>query len=448
MLNYPDVFKFITDVEPITIGDTQIAITTRPMIARAGQPFEVILLMQNMNDQPVDFAVSINLPSKDARGQADRFQVKQERFIVGLRDGEAGYIKIPVSTAADTAISADYVASVDIAVKKQAQGEPVRSKEISIPLKAKTLSPEARGQIASLKKLRFSAQQKRGGLLRGSSNNIQVKFGVRSGMGKTTQPPEAAEWVSLWTLDAQLDPSLLVKKHREAIKTRLVPKLKRMNVYQPLFAKTTSHFEDLGYPLTDVEASAITRLLTLILEYGNPHDSTQNILDGGRFNIVQLIEDTPNADAVEAPHWLGALMKAAIHEPRVLKVPIKALPHVAYEALLYDAALHAFFEIERATGEDLGTTEQMEQYSERYLNSEAGQLRFEDVYLPLVLGGVIVYDRVLLPEEKISDVLETIKYMLDDREDELSDDNEFVFKLADRITSQALRKYGALDNRV
>jgi hypothetical protein len=60
----------------------------------------------------------------------------------------------------------------------------------------------------------------------------------------------------------------------------------------------------------------------------------------------------------------------------------------------------------------------------------------------LILGGVIIYDRIIMPGETVSDSLVEISNALDEREYERDADNELVFKMGEMLISRALQKYG------
>jgi len=58
-----------------------------------------------------------------------------------------------------------------------------------------------------------------------------------------------------------------------------------------------------------------------------------------------------------------------------------------------------------------------------------GEMNFSYTYLPLVLGGILVQDRVLLPDEKLKDILNELKDLLDHRAEEHTEDTDLIFEL-------------------
>ncbi|GAB4512318.1 MAG: hypothetical protein OHK0046_11650 [Anaerolineae bacterium] len=446
MSNYPDVLGYITDAGRYNVGVVQTALAVRPRVVKSGHPFEVILLMQNAADVKADVTVTVRLP--DAKGKKDYFIIDKEKLVVQLQPAEVGYVVMPVTTLPDTPAGSDYTISVELNVKPL--GKPTRVREIegeaSPPLDVEKLPATRRKAVEALQKLKFSIQQKKGGLLR-SVTGLEVTFGVLA--GKTGTPLNLKPgWVSVWTLGEQDDVAELMRRYREVMAIRLLPKIDKAELQPLLLEKTQQRFQEAGYPLTGIEVSAITKLMLLILEYADVTRTAQNIVDAGDYFIKKRLEKDDEEGAAPLPNWAETMLRAIARDERVASVPNKAIPHFAYNALLQDAIIYGFKEVGRTTGEEMGTPDEIQSYAETLLEklSSKGKLHFSYVYVPLVLAGVTVYDRVLLPEEKIADLLEDLRTMLEKREHEFSEEDEedmLMYGLAKRVVEMALRKYGS-----
>lgn len=446
---YPDVLGFITDGERYSVGVVDVALAVHPRVGRAGRPFEVITLVQNTVDAPVDVTVEIKLPDKDARGKNNRFVTSNQRLVVGVAPGEVGYIKQPVSTMPDTAASKEYTVALEINAKPLDKTNQIRDRDGSRPFDPVTLPENQQQRLASLKKLKFSTRKR--GFIRG--NTLEADFGLLA--GKTGKPLNLkAGWVSLWNLADQNDIQLLIDQYGEMMRLRMLPKLNRKTIAEPLLEKTKTRFSEAGYPLRDAEASAVAKLLTLILEYADSTKTAQGIMEAGIYNIeprltgkslleVELDETPP------LPRWAETMLRAVAHDERVANVPQKAVPHFAYDDLLFDACMYAFEQVERASGEVLGTEEERVAYAEVLLEklSQKGEINFSYAYMPLVLGGIIVYDRVLRSDDNLGEFVQELRYIVEKRYDEQTADNELIFAVAHRIVDQILKKYGSLGNR-
>ena len=64
------------------------------------------------------------------------------------------------------------------------------------------------------------------------------------------------------------------------------------------------------------------------------------------------------------------------------------------------------------------------------------------MYMPLVMGGVIIYDRAVLKTEKIGELLTELSRQLKSRYAEVNPDNEMVYHMAEQLIDRSLQKFG------
>ncbi len=454
-ISYPDVFGHITDTERVTIGMVQVALATRPRIVQAGRQFEVILLMQNTSDSPTEITVSLQLPEKDHAGKKGRFIMGQDKLVVGLGAAEVGYAMMPMSTMPDCAVGENYMIGMDISVKvSNPKANRVRPNSGGVAFNPQKVTDEIKEKIEDLRKLKFSTQKR--GFLRATA--IETPITVME--GKIGKPPSLqAQWVSLWTLENQEDSEILLDKYSEIIKLKVLPSLKKERLYEPLLAKTIETFRKAGYPLTPIEASCTARLMTLILEFAHPSSKYGSIVAGefdvsGMFKMREKDKKAQLTDTSEIhialPKWLQGYLKILVQDERMGGVAPKAIPHFLFDDLLTDALSYAFRLVQRDSGENLGTDEDMAEFAEIIVTKlkTKGEMDFSYAYLPLILGGIIVTDQVLFPNEKLADIMKEMRTMVEARENERNEENEAVFRMAEFVLAQTLKKYGMLDNRI
>jgi proteasome assembly chaperone (PAC2) family protein len=89
----------------------------------------------------------------------------------------------------------------------------------------------------------------------------------------------------------------------------------------------------------------------------------------------------------------------------------------------------------------------MNEYAEHVVNllKKTDQLDFSHAYMPLILGGITVYDSVMTKDEHNVEMLHETRLLLDERGDEQNEDNEPIFEMTKRIIDIALQKYGYID---
>jgi hypothetical protein len=448
VLNYPDVLGAITGGTRLNNSVVQLALAVRPRVVRAGRPFEVILLVQNASDADIDMTATLQLPEQDAARQKGRFVTKAARLVVGLKPAEVGYVVLPVSCLPDTAPSAEYKVGLDVKVAPAKTGtrplgkpKQVRDPKGGAPFEDKNLSEETRKHIEELKGLQFQVNKRLTGA-------IETTFSVMSGkLGAITDLKPG--WVSLWTLKDHHDDRLLLHRFASDLKDKVLPKLKRVRVYEPLLAAVKDRFEKGGYPLHDAEASVVARTLTLLLEYAAPSDiaaeGNHGGIEAGMYSIAPLLTPQRLAEPrpIVLPHWTTAYLRFVSDQPRGLEHPVELITRRLMDDLLRDAITYTFGLVEQQTGEELGDESEIQIYGEQVIERfNAGTLDFTHAFMPLVLGSILIFDSVIMKEERLDQLAAAIGEIADERRGERSDETEAVFELLDKVIDLALSRYG------
>ena len=144
------------------------------------------------------------------------------------------------------------------------------------------------------------------------------------------------------------------------------------------------------------------------------------------------------------PRWFEALVRAIADDEQVAANPVRFIGGQAYDALLRDALPFAFAIVAKTTGEDMGTDREIADYSDNFISllGTAGGMDFGHVYLPLIMGGAIVFDRVIAPEEVLEDTLRGMSEVLLTRDAEWTEDNDLVFLMTKDLVNRSLRLFG------
>lgn len=442
--NYPDVLGYMTNGARYNLNVVQLALGVRPRVVRAGRPFEAILLIQNASDVPLDVIATLKIPDEDARRQKKKFITKAERLVVGVAAGEVGYVQLPVSSMPDTAVGADYKLGMQITVKPKNNTKPnrIRDEAGGGTFTPSSISEERRSALDDLKRLSYATTKK--GVLR---DVLETSFSVMSGdIGKLADLQPG--WVSLWTLADLNDDRLALARHTETLRGVVLPKLVRQKVFKPLLDETRTRFMNGGFELQQIEATYITKLLTLILEFANPRDSEHGAhgpLAAGDYNLLPLLDEDRLLDSrpITLPAWCSRLLRVIDQDARAAQYPEVAIARYGYHELLQDAMLYGFKMIEQTLGVDLGKEDEMRQYGAHVVKLlQDGEIDFNHSYMPLVLGGLAVYDQVLLPREKIGELLNELREALLQRKHTLDADGRTLYDMAEKLIDRAMVKYG------
>lgn len=440
MPNYPDVLGHITGGPRCNVNVVQLALAVRPRVIRAGRAFEVILLVQNASDVNVDLVATLKPPERDANKQKDRFVSKSSRLVVGLRPAEVGYVKLPMSCLPDTAVGEDYRMGMEVAVKPLSKPARIRHIQGGGPFDAETLAEDARAEVDNLHKLKFAAEKHFG--LR---DTIEVPFAVMPGrIGKMADFKPG--WVSLWTTQDMVDERALVARYAPLMLESVLPQLHRDKVIEPLMAETTKRFDAAGYPLKELEALYFAKMLTRVLDMAAPQENVFDYLAHPEYNVsLTLKSGLPEDGSMPVlPLWAQGLLKLIAQNEKAAKHPVQAITHLLYEDLLRDAIPHAFSVVKAASGQEFGTDEEIQRYAENLIKllGEEGEIDLTHAYIPMIMGGLVVYDRVIKPGEDLGESLRDMTDRIDERREERNASNTIVFDLAYDLVSRSLLKYG------
>jgi hypothetical protein len=439
--NYPDILGSITGGRRCNIGVAQVALAVRPRVVRAGRPFEVMLLVQNASDVSVDVTTTLLLPEVDAKKQRSRFVGKKTRLVVGMGPAEIGCVLLPATCLADTAVSDGYKVGVEVEVKPMSKPRRVRHADGGTPVNYQDLTDASVERIEELKGLTFWTT-KRLGLGR---TIVEAPFSVMPGrIGQIVDFTPG--WVSVAALSDFKDNRYLLHLYGDRLKLTALPQFKRSLLFAPLLEATSTHFKQAGYPLHEAEAILIAKLLMLILEYSMPKETAHGYVAAGRYGITPLLErDLQSLDEPpELPDWCLHLLRAIDRDERAIERAGQMIVRYLYLHLLRDGIRHGFELVLNATGEDLGSPQELEEYGDTVLSMfETKQgMDFSHVYLPLLMGGILVHERLPLSKEDPSELLTSATAALEQRRPECSEEDLPIYDITSRLLEGAGQKYG------
>lgn len=437
--NYPDILGLITGGARCNIGVAQVALAVRPRLVRAGRPFEVITLVQNAADTALDVSLTLHLPAVDAHKQPDRFISKSQRLVVEVKGAEVGYVMQTVTSLSDTAISDGYKIGVEIDVKPLAKPARIRAAEGGGAVEPAYLDAKTLETIESLKTLSFSTAKRLGRSI------VEVPLTVMSGMvGHMVDFTPG--WVSVCKLSDYHDNRYALHRYGATIQINTLPKLKRSLLFAPLLEATQNRFAAAGFALETAEAAAVAKLMVLVLEYATPRFNAHGNIAARGFDVEALLLRDPFSfeEQPAFPHWLRGLISTMEIDERAASHPAQVFTRYLYDDLLRDAVDLVFDLVAEATGEDMGSVEEQNTYREQLIDllTKKNGLDFSRVYLPLVMGGVLINDQLAIGKENPAELLRDIGIALEERFPQLSDEERALYTMTNSIIARAGQRYG------
>lgn len=373
-VEYPDVMNDLTDArQRFESGAAQFLAEFSTPVAPAGSLVHMPLTMQSVMNVPVKVAIRLDLP--EVKGKAKRlpqplFQILQTEISLTLESAEVAQLTIPIYVQPYVP-AGDYAFTVSLRSAPVEQGTRVRSKQSENQLAdIKINRPQGLGmtQIASWGFVAKEAQR-------------QV---VPLAVSEAVEEPEAVDdaalkpgFNSIWTLQ---DWDLIPPARREVNDRRIhiMPRLTAEALYLPFLKQTQALLMSSGVQLYVGEAIFLAKILTYTTVYMASKPDWLDCLLVPIYAFAQA-DSQPTDDIV----WL--------------------LTELGYVQVLEFAIAISFTMAEEALQREL--LEPAEQRAVREFIvaclDQAQDLPGEFVYLPLLLGGLLVSDNVVMKGEDV-----------------------------------------------
>lgn len=367
---YPDVLGAIAGNLRLTVEPIQAAVGIFPPRAYINQPVEVVAIMQNMIDQPVEVKITLDLPAKDTSGKPMAFSVPKKSVTLHMTPGEAGVVRLPVVPIMPSQPCEDIPVSVSIKAKASKAGLPVRPPTRGAPPSVLAVSPF---KLQVLRDIEFGDHVTDG-------DNVAVLFDIAPKRLPTFTQQLKPTYEALWTrqqLQGEKQHILAKIDDARLVAHSFLPR----DVYLPLFHAVDEVYAARGLPLHPGESRAIAKLMTYALD--------------------DLTDIDPNY-RIEDQRWFQTLCQTlAFDETVARQEPGIIVVNHLFDALIYDAILLGFALIRPRVRVNLGDRTERVHFANRVLKWLAGQAEPDliYIYLPLVLGGVSVNHLVKVPKD-------------------------------------------------
>ncbi len=405
---YPDVLGQLSE-HRLTIGDlVQCALGIFPAVTALDRPVEALVLLQNMTNRPLALRLLVKTPVRDAAGQPALFFTPRPRLALTLPPVECGLVHIPITPQAPTRPGPGYPIVVAIEATAPDRYQVVRPPSGGPPPSLLTISPT---RLAVLRDIAFSARQV-------APQQLGAMLDVYPGRLPPLEDLPQPRYEALWTLsDFRQEEQQVAASCDDALKVAraLSPTL----LYVPLLEHTNAVFAEAGMPLHPAEALFIVRTLMYVLQEG-----------------LDLEQGFSREDSA----WFKRLCRLLATNPDVAH-DIDRLISLLYSAAIYDATMLGFYVVSSFTDADFGDQAERTDYATRLVAALEGRapIRLEHIYVPLVLAGVALHGRVLLPGEKPWQSLIQLSHARDGRIDLAGATFDEVFDLLNLLIDKACR---------
>lgn len=364
---YPDVLGAIAGTLRVAIGGVlQAAVGIFPRSAYLNQPVEMIFLLQSMIDQSMDVKVTLTLPTKAADGTPVMLSAPRKQMSVTLSGGEVGVMRLPIVALLPSQPADDVQIEATIHYRSRA-GQQVRPPTRGAPPSALAVSPFKLQVLRDVEWVEHPHDL--------APEIVVVSFDINPKRMPLQQQTLKPTYEALWTKEQMREERRNISEQMDEARL-LSTNFLREAIYDSLYRMVDDTYAVRGLPLHPGEATAITKMLTYTLD------------DYARLDPSFKIEEQ---------RWFQVLCQTLAHDPQVSDwSPSEIVTHYLFEAVIYDAILLAFTVIRARVRANLGDRAERVSYADKVMRWLAGQAPPDLVfiYLPLVLGGVVVNDQV------------------------------------------------------
>lgn len=404
---YPDIIgEYVDNPERYETAGVQYSGYFEPASITPEQVSQFYLFLQNTLNVPLAVTIKADIPQTGGLFGGGRPTLKVMEPIVQLKlaSGEAGLLIWPVTT--DPQVKAgEYPFNIELKVAGENRGQRVRPAQSKSKLDTTLIDSVVGLNIVGILGATYTAKTVK-----------KAAFPLK--VAGPPSPPERAprlnhKYETVWSEDRaeSLNQALQEVNSRQA---KFNKELTIEGIFTTLYAESISRFADTGLPLRIGEAIALAKILTFSCQY--------------------FLSRPDHTNALLVPMWEQALEAQAD-----TTYPLEVIRSVGYFHLLKLALTLSFGLVAQATGRQPWPLNERQAVTQYIVdNVEAGQqMDPEFLYLPLMMAGTYISNKIKLEGENPQHSLTLMKKAREARRDIFLDEDMIP---AGQIFNQILKK--------
>lgn len=386
---YPDILGDLVEARNRSeINGVHYVSALQPSTLAPGETTHLRFWLQSCWDVPVEVAIAITLPAQPK----PTFSIIQKRTDVPLEPAEVGEVAIPITCSADTP-PAEYPLLVRIGAKPKERGLFVRSKENQGHLADSDLSFTTGMSLAASMGLGFKAR---------TQPEQTVSLRVAGLPQRGPAPNLVPTYLSHWTVE-QLPIQGRARKLVNDQRLYLVPQLSRQALFVAFLEESQVRFKDAQLHLQMGEAIFLAKILTYAIEYFFTLPEGQDGILVPAYSLAYRY-DLPTND------------------------PVFLVVQADYARIARLACSLSFGLLRRRQRRDIWNLEEQMAVTDLVADrvERGGTLPAEFLYLPLLLGGLMVAGKVVLGNENLAQSLDLLAKARQQRSEALAQNPDLV----------------------
>jgi len=395
-MQYPDILgEFVDARQRFEADGVQYRVYLEPDSVKAGEITALCFVMQSVVDSPVEFSLTLGLPKTSKKLQG--FKVAESQIQVTLAPGQVRELKITIQPVD--------VPARDYSVRLNLRGKAGRRVQRIRPPKSKGRMPKT--PIQDLVGLELASSIGVGYTSKTEKRpTVQLKVRDRAEPAESDLSPALVE---LWKAE---DLDLQVRATKEFNDRRLpvVSSLTQPVLFAAMLNESRQRLAAVGIQPTVGESIFLSKILTHTTKLFLSDEALQDGLFVPTFQRL-LASEVPFDNAT----WL--LMK------------------FGYEHIVNLAVALSFGLLENHRKERIWPLQEQRAARDFIIRQlkDRDALPIDMLYVPLIMGGILVNNQVVLEGEDVQGSLATIKKSRDLRQSELSQGDEQAMRVLDEL---------------
>lgn len=362
-LIYPDVLGSITSGKRFSLGPIQYAVGIFPRQIYINQPTEVIVIVQNMVQDDVQFQVNIELPTKLPGGKELKAHILRPEASEQLGPGEVAVLHLPL-VVVDPLVDVNVPVRLIMRILNQPKNHMIRPAHGGPPPSVLAVSPF---RVQVLKDVAYLYNDER------TNNRHQIMFKLTAKKLPANLAKPEYRYDVIWSqIQAERESELAQQNLDLAQKIAVTKDL----TWEALGEATAERFGVRGMPLHPGEVQMIARALAY---------------------VVEKAPERERALPLHNMRWFRTLCQLLAQDKSLAKKSRKELvANELYDAVVYDAVLLGFRLVQPRARLNLGHFGERTVYADKLLawlkGTNSPDLNY--VYVPLVMMGIVVIRQV------------------------------------------------------
>ena len=399
---YPDVLGFVSGGTRLTVDCVQAALGVYPKRVAVGQPFEMLVLLQNLCDHPITPKVVFQLPRRNPMGERLSLFTPRDSIDVTMAAGEVGLLHVPVRPQLPTPVGQNYPVVVRIEAVRPRGAKLIRDPNGGRAPGAFAMSPH---RLAILQReVGFAASL---AALSPVTNTMRGSFDILPGQILQATADVSSRYEILWD-SKQLVQDQTAYASIEVETRELVRKFTRAALYEALQSETKRRYELAGLSIMLGEIIAISKLLTYIMEDGLEIEPGFSLPASNWFQRLTLFRN--NADLLaDMDRLIAALYSALIIDAGQLGFTL--LSQRLGQPNAHDAVTNRTNRATKPLQNPLGLPEEQVAHIAEIDDAlnRVVSMDLTHVYWPLALAGVLQHLLIRGPKENLWKTLEEMR---------------------------------------